>query len=179
MVDAEVLRLRKLRSAALLARTLAKILDSDCAEKQSVLARSATLCWTVARVASGHLRAHPYLSYQRGPSRLRELADGLIASVLGLNARRQKRRLSVYAQQLQTVTREVDDVRALTRSAELSDALGRIQIQMRRLANELELGALGEAGTARMPRAQAVALSTIGDSLEEFGGNSAWPYLAL
>ncbi len=49
---------------------------------------------------------------------------------------------SICAQQLQAVAREVDDVRALTWSPELSDALGRMQIQMRRLANELDLGAL-------------------------------------
>ncbi len=43
MIDAEVLRLRKLRNVALRARALAKILDSDSVdglEGQSVFARS-------------------------------------------------------------------------------------------------------------------------------------------
>ena len=78
MIDAEVSRLRKLRNVALRARALAKILDSD-SQEQSVFARSAVICWTIARVASGRLRAHPYLSYQQGPSRMRDVADGLVA----------------------------------------------------------------------------------------------------
>jgi hypothetical protein len=178
MIDAEILRLRKLRNVALRSRALAKILDSDSTQERSVFSRSAVICWTIARVASGRLRAHPYLSYQQGPSRLRDLADGLIASLLAMNARRQNRRLSIYAQQLQTVAREVDDVRALTWSPDLSDALGRMQIQMRRLANELDLGALGETGTAMLPR-KAVACAETSNSLQDISADNAWPYLAI
>jgi hypothetical protein len=179
MIDAEVLRLRKLRNVALRARALAKILDSDSAQEQSVLARSAAVCWTIARVASGRLKAHPYLSYQRGPSQLRELTDGLIASLIGLNARRQNRRLSVYAQQLQTVAREVDDARALTWSPDLSDALGRMQIQMRRLAHELAQGAHGESGVSLVARAKGAAAAETSNALEQIAVDSSWPYLAI
>jgi hypothetical protein len=179
MIDAEVLRLRKLRNVALRARALAKTLDSDSAEQQSIFARSAVICWTIARVASGRLRAHPYLSYQQGPSQLRELADGLIASLVAMNARRQNRTLRLYAQQLQTVAREVDDVRALTWSPDLSDALGRMQIQMRRLANELDQGAFGESGFAMMPRAKAVACAEANNSLNDMTVDNSWPYLAI
>ena len=175
MVDAEVLRLRKLRNAALRARAFAKNLDSDCAEGRSVFARSASICWTIARVASGRLKAHPYLSYQRGPSRLREMADGLLASLAAVNARRQNRCLSVYAQQLQAVAREVDDVRSLTWSADLSDALGRMQIQIRRLAHELDLGALGESGAAPKPQSNVEASNSLG----EMTADNSWPYLAI
>jgi hypothetical protein len=176
MIDAEVLRLRKLRNVALRARVLSKILDSDSAEGRSLFARGALICWTIARVASGRLRAHPYLSYQRGPSRLRELGDGLLASLLALNARRQNRCLSVYAQQLQIVAREVDDVRSLTWSPDLSDALGRMQTQMSRLANELDLGSLRETGAAPLT---AMACAETSDSLDEITADSSWPYLAI
>jgi hypothetical protein len=179
MIDAEVLRLRKLRSVALRSRALAKILDSNSTEGQSVFARSAVICWTIARIASGRLRAHPYLSYQQGPSKRRVLADGVIASLIALNARRQNRSLSVCAQQLQTVAREVDDVRALTWSPDLSDALGRMQIQMRRLAHEFDLGALSETGKTMLPRAKAVAGAAAVNSLDEITADSAWPYLAI
>ena len=179
MIDAEVLRLRKLRSVALRSRALAKILDSDSAQEQSVFARSAVICWTIARVASGRLRAHPYLSYQQGPGRLRDLADGLIGALVAMNARRRNRTLSVYAQQLQTVAREVDDVRAVTWSPDLSDALGRMQIRMRRLTNELDLGALGETGSAMVPRAKAVACAPANSALEAISADNAWPYLAI
>lgn len=179
MIDAEVMRLRKLRNVALRARALAKILDSDSAEGQTVFARSAVICWTIARIASGRLRAHPYLSYQQGPSPLRDLADGLAASLAALTARRQNRRVLVCAQQLQAVAREVDDVRALTWSAELSDALGRMQIHMRRLANELDLRSLDENGAAAMPCVKVMACAETIDSLEEMTAENAWPYLAI
>ena len=179
MIDAEVLRLRKLRSVALRARALAKILDSSSVAGQSIFARSAVICWTIARIASGRLRAHPYLNYQQGPSRLRDAADGLISAAVGMNARRQHRTLSVYAQQLQTVAREVDDVRALTWSPDLSDALGRMQIQLRRLAHELDLGALCESGSALTPRAKGVAGVQTSSPLVDMTGDGSWPYLAI
>ena len=179
MIDAEVLRLRKLRNVALRARALCKILDSDSTQEQSVFARSAVICWTIARVASGRLRAHPYLSYQQGRSGLRDAADGLVASLVAMNARRRNRTVNVYAQQLQTVMHEVDDVRALTWSPELSDALGRMQIQLRRLAHEFDLGVLAESGAAMLPRAKAVACAATGNSLQEITADNGWPYLAI
>lgn len=180
MIDAEVLRLRNLRNIALRARAVANSLSSD---SDSVLARSAVTCWTIARIATGRLRAHPYLSYQKGPGQLRELADRLLASFVALNARRENRRLSVFARQLQAVARGVDDVRALTWSPDLSDALGRMQIQIRRLANELESGALGEPLGERvatmMPRVQATVCTEAGDSLNDISVENNWPYLAI
>jgi hypothetical protein len=76
---------------------------------------------------------------------------------------------------LQIVAREVDDVRALTWSPELSDALGRVQIQMRRLANELDLGTLAETGTAMMSRVKAES----SNSLDQITVDNSWPYLAI
>jgi hypothetical protein len=182
MIDAEVLRLRKLRGLALRTRALAKILDTDCPasapQEQSIFARSAIICWTIARITSGRLRAHPYLSYQQGPSPLDDLADAVIASLVALNARRRNRRSSVYAQQLQSVARQLNDVRALTMSPELSDALGRMQIQMRRVTNELEGAALSETGVVLLPRVKAVAAADSGSALNEIGDTS-WPYLAI
>lgn len=176
MIDAEVLRLRKLRNVALRARALGNTLDFDSAQEPTVFARTALICWTIARIASGRLRAHPYMSYQRGPGRLRELADRLRAAFIAVSARRQNRGMSVYAQELRSVAREVDDVRALTWSADLSDALGRMQAQMSRLSNELELGALRETGG--MPVPQPAAFET-GDSCDEIAGDNSWPYLAI
>jgi hypothetical protein len=178
MNDAEVLRLRNLRNIALRARLLAHSLDSDAAG-HPVLARSAVVCWTIARIATGRLRAHPFLSYQKGPGALRQPADRLLASLVALNARRANRRLRVFALQLQAVARGVDDVRALTWSPDLSDALGRMQIQIRRLANELELGALGESGATIKPRVQATVCAETGDALNELSDENNWPYLAI
>jgi hypothetical protein len=178
MIDAEVLRLRKLRNVALRARALAITLDSGSAEGSSVFARSALVCWAIARLASGRLRAHPYVSFQSGPSRLRELLDGLLATLVASTARRRNRSLSVYAQHLQTVARELDDVRSLTWSTDLGDALGRMQSQMRRLNKELDIGALGETGAAMLPRA-VMAHPEASDSRGEIAVDGSWPYLAI
>ena len=181
MIDAEVLRLRDLRNMALRARALANSLDSGSLADDSVLARSAVTCWTIARIATGRLRAHPYLSYQKEPGQLRGLADRLIASIVALIARRRNRRLSVYAVQLQAVAREVNDVRALTWSPDLSDALGRMQTQIRRLAQELDLNGTVEVGTgaAFLPRVKAGACAEADDSLDDINVESNWPYLAI
>jgi hypothetical protein len=179
MIDAEVLRLRRLRDIALRTRALGNYLDSESAADHSVFARSAVACWTVARIATGRLRAHPYLSYQRGPGRLQSMADRLFASLLGLSARRSNRPLRVYGEQLQAVAREVDDVRALTWSPDLSDALGRMQIQIRRLAHEFELGAYTEAGGTTLPRVIAAARPEPGSSLDDLAVETSWPYLAI
>jgi hypothetical protein len=171
MIDGEVLRLRKLRNVALRARALASNFDLDCAEERSVFSRSALICWTIARVASGRLRGHPYAKYQSGTSWLRKHSDGVFAAVVGWSARRQNRCLSASSQQLLAVAREVDDVRSLTWSQELSDTLGRIQLQMRRLANELDLDALGEIGASSVPRVETPLDAEVSDS--------SWPYLAI
>ena len=117
------------------------------------------------------------MSYQRGPSRLRGVVDHVVASLLALSARRSNRSLSVYGEQLKAVAREVDDVRALTWSPDLSDALGRMQIQIRRLACEFDLGAQSEAGGS--PHLVAAARPDSGKSLDELAVETSWPYLAI
>src|SRR4029077_11578769 len=127
-----------------------------------VFAGSAVACWTVARIVTGRLRAHPYLSYQEDPSRLRGALDRLAASLLAPSARRGNRALGVYGAQLRAFAREVDDVRALTWSPDLSDALGRMQIQIRRLTRELEIRARVETGATELPRVAATGAETAG-----------------
>jgi hypothetical protein len=175
MIDAEVVRLRKLRDVAFRARALAKVLDSDPTIDNSVFARSAVICWRVARIATGRLRAHPYLSYQRGPSQRRALADRLIAEVVAFIARGRNRRLNVLAEQLQCVAREVNDVRALTWSQELSDALGRTQLQVHRLAAEFDIDVQSE----RRRVAPIARTDAKGAAPQDVEVENSWPYLAI
>jgi len=177
MIDAEVVRLRELRDVALRARALAKTLQSDSAIDGYVFAKSAVTCWTIARIATGRLRAHPYLRYQTGPSRIRELTDRALTTLAAFTARRQNRSLSKYARELQGVAREVADVRALTWSADLSDALGRAQLQLRRLAKELDAGARDESGALAGPRLTRAEAGR--GTLSDIGAENSWPYLAI
>jgi hypothetical protein len=169
MIDAEVLRLRKMRSVALRARALGKFLDLTPDAGDSVFARGSVLCWTIARIATGRLRAHPYLSYQRDHGQVAALADEAIAAALATAARRQDRELSVFANHLQAVAREVDDVRSVSWSPDLSDALGRMQIQMRGLLSELD---------SKLP-ARIAAIANNRRPLEEIAADDSWPYLAI
>jgi len=149
MIDAEVARLRRLRNTALRARAVAAALNSDSAgdsARDSTFSRSAATCWRIARVITGRLRAHPYLSYRREPSELRRLYDRVSAGLLGAIARYRGRTHQAFSEELRRVARELDDARALTWSPDLSDSLGRSQTQMRRLMMEVDEGARNEGG---------------------------------
>jgi hypothetical protein len=131
MIDAEVTRLRRLRSTALKVRALAEAMAAHSVRRDSVFSQGGRSCWRIARLMTGTLRAHPYLSYQRGPSGVRAVYDRASAGLLSGIAQYRGRSLQVFAVELQRVARELDDTRALTWSADLSDALGRSQIQIR------------------------------------------------
>jgi hypothetical protein len=175
MIDAEVVRLRRLRDTALRARALAAVLKTSDSRRDSVFSRSAVSCWQIARTITGRLRAHPDLSYQRGPSELRTLVDGIRASVLGSVTHDRKRSLAILADDVRGVARELDDARALTWSAELSDDFGRAQIQMRRLISDL--GGSRQGTGLRAARAPARGLAASAQDESAVGGN--WPYLAF
>jgi hypothetical protein len=178
MIDAEVLRLRKLRLMALRARAFAAVMSSAECRDDAVFSRSALTCWQVARVVTGHLRAHPYLSYQQGASPVRALFDQIDALLIGWTALHWRRRASVYTRQLELLARELDDARALTWSAQLSDELGRLQTAIRRSLQELEAGALSESGAT--PRSKAIGpLTSSAAVLRDADMANNWPYLAI
>jgi hypothetical protein len=164
MIDANVVRLRRLRDAALGARALARAMDPSGSDR--VLAQSALLCWSISKVVAGQLRAHPYLDYQKDQSAGRRDWDHLTASVEAAVARRLRRVHETLADDLQAVARELDRTRAVTRLQDLSDAFGRMQLRMRALMGDLEREA---HVNARMPQRDEPAPS----------GGGAFPYLSL
>jgi hypothetical protein len=175
MIDAEVLRLRRLRNTALRARAIAAALER---RRPSTLSASAAGCWRIARVITGRLRAHPNLSYHQGPSRLRGAYDRVSAYVLAAAARYRGRLLQTLSAELRRVARELDDARALTLSADLSETFGRSQTQIRNLIEKLDTGARGESGTCRETASrEAQADDTRADEAGSDAGN--WPYLAF
>jgi hypothetical protein len=183
MIDMEVVRLRRLRNAALRARAFAAVIDpgrtqdSGRAQRSSAVVRSALSCWAIARAATGVLKGHPYLSYQQGPSGLRAVYDHVSASLSGAIARARGRTLHAFSQELRRVARELDDTRALTRSTELSDSLGRAQVKIRRLLRELDVAVWVEAGSSGEIAALLNAPS--GLHQQDAIGGVDWPYLAL
>jgi hypothetical protein len=171
------MRLRRLRHRVLWARALAVAMNSDLPQRGSIHARGAVTCWRIACVVTGRLRAHPYMSYQRGPGALRAVHGMASAWAKAAVARRRGRTLQTYAQALQLAASELDDARALTWSGDLSDAFGRLQRQLRRLIDEVESGARQEAGAA-LPAARAAGRSAMSrHDAGSLAGN--WPYLAF
>jgi hypothetical protein len=178
MIDTEVVRLRQLRATALKARALAAAMNSSSPRGGAMFSRSGVSCWRIARVVTGRLRAHPYLSYQRDASSARAMFDRLIAYLLAGISQRRGQSLRTFLVELKRVAREVDNARALTWSADLSDNLGRSQTEIRRLIKEVEAGARKESG-APIEAGYGVdtRVKAIGDEPGSVAGN--WPYLAF
>jgi len=178
MIDAEVTRLRRLRNTVLRARAMARVLDSHSGRLNSVFSRSRIDCWRIARVITGKLRAHPYLAYQQGPGDLRTIYNHIAAKLLGGIARRRSRPCRTMAAEMERVSRELDDVRALTWCSELSDTLGRSQIHIRRRVAELDAAARQEGGSSYQPARMDTPVMADGrdDSSRATG---QWPYLAI
>jgi hypothetical protein len=176
MIDTEVGRLRRLRNTALRTRAMAAALDSDPARRDSVFSRAAVSCWQIARVITGKLRAHPYLSYQRGPSEMRGVYDGFRAGVLRHIARTRDRSLQIISGDLQRVAHELDDMRALIWSADFGDTIGRSQQRIRRLIEELGAGG-NEAELGHSEPWLEARTVTVRGGVD--GGVDHWPYLAF
>src|ERR1700761_8170204 len=74
IMNDEVIRLRQLRKTALKLRALAMSLETD-RHSRSLYQRASVLTWRIARIATGKLRSHPYLSYQKDQGLLESGAD--------------------------------------------------------------------------------------------------------
>jgi hypothetical protein len=182
MVDGEVIRLRQLREGALKARALAMAMDTGELSLNTALARSAHSCWRIAKVVTGALRGHPNLSCQKDYSPVRAAYDRLNARFMAMLARRQGTSARAFCEALWGVARELDDARALTLSAELSDTLGRAQLQMRQLLREFEAATLLEANAHRLttapPKSRTAARPSASRDQPD-AKPATWPYLAL
>jgi hypothetical protein len=157
IMNNEVTRLRRLRQSALKVRALATVLDVG-KSADGIYERGALLGWRIARIATGRLRSHPYQSYQRDPGFFESGADRLGAILVGTMAGLRGHGAQTYLRELRAAARELDDTRALTLSADLSDALGRAQVSMRTLIEDVQGEALLESGLesdARVERLDA------------------------
>jgi chemotaxis protein histidine kinase CheA len=175
MSDAEVIRLRRLRDAALRARAIASALNSHPERRSARLSEYTLGCWRIARATTGRLRNHPYLSYQQGPSGLRVAYERMSARLRSGVARYRGRRLQLLSVELQRLMRELDDTRALTRCTDLSDTLGRLQGPIRKLEKELNAGVPNESRSHRDPLHTGVGSRA--DNADNLAEN--WPYLAF
>lgn len=178
MIDPEVARLRRLRDVALRSRAIAGMLSvRGSSPIDPLLMRAACACWRVVRAASGRLVAHPYVGYQRGPSLASVLKHALRARLIALTHRRRSSAVGRCQQELRVLGRMLDDVRAVTLTPHLSDALGRSQWEIVGLLNELERESLSGAAEPR-PAALVARVEPSRTEIPDALG-SDWPYLAF
>jgi hypothetical protein len=136
-MDDEVQRLRKLRLAALQLRALARVCGAAGKGRDEWLhRRTSAAAWRVARCVTGQLNAHPYHPYRRPPTPAECALLSVAAHWAALRCRSPARVERAVSSQIRILKRLVDDNRAVTRCAELSDALGRAQVQIGSLAAE-------------------------------------------
>jgi hypothetical protein len=189
----EVVRLRNMRNKALRMRALASTLGACEGDRSSVFSRGAAIGWRISRVITGTLRGHPFAPYQRGPSVGRRMFDQVGVRLEAAVARRNRRSWELFAEELRGVYRELNDARAVTRSAELSDSFGRFLLQMRRLQQEMDIdlrhaGAAQQQSAVRLDGTMRVG-GPIGIAgamrrkdrvdLDDSAASGSWPYLAF
>jgi hypothetical protein len=176
MIDAEVERLRALRGSALRVRAVARALGENGATLNDPLLKTgAGAAWRIARAVSGRLRAHPYAPFQRDATFAILLRNSVVAKVSALTSADRRHAFEAFDWQLRSLSRELDDARALTRTAELSDIFGRSQSEVRWLLGAVRCAKRGAPCAATPVPALAPAASNTAAA----SSGRDWPYLAL
>lgn len=148
-----------------------------------LLERGACASWRIVRVVSGKLIEHPYLRYQQGPGTGSLLGNRLTAEWVALTCKDRSAGLRAYAAELQSLSRQLDDARALTWSTDFSDALGRSRSEIKTLLDTLAAEAQDVQLETRVPVRSARAEGTprtdrlVGGLAQRLEGD--WPYLAF
>ena len=182
MIDPEVARLRRLRDGALRVRQIARRLGAArWGINDPLLTRGACASWRIARVVSGKLIEHPYLRYQQGAGVGSLLGNRLSAEWIAVTRKDRSQGLKALAFELQSLSRQLDDARALTWSTDFSDTLGRSQGEIKNLLQAVaaETGGMPLEPRLRPARAEGAPRtdSLVGGLAEGLEGD--WPYLAF
>lgn len=179
MGDMEVARLRRLRGSALRVRSIARALGSArWASNDTLMSRGSCSSWRLAKIVTGHLRAHPYVRYQKDAGLGCRVCNRLLAGFLAVSSRNRTRALMEYESQLRRLLRQLDDARALTWTPHLSDGFGRSQLEIKSLLTALAHETNGVLEPTRAPKRGP---SITGSRADDFGApiQGDWPYLAF
>ena len=139
MMDDEVCRLRRLQSSAMrvIAIDAALIVDAS-PSGDGMLPAAGAAARRVARIVRESLQRHPNLRYRRGASRWERWSNRVAALRVRLFQSRTGGPQRIVLEALTRMSRQVNDVRALTWSQDLSDRLARIQVELRSVTTALE-----------------------------------------
>jgi hypothetical protein len=155
MMDDEVWRLRRLQSSALrvIAIDEALVVDEG-GSRAKVMPLPGVVARRVARIVRECLQRHPNLRFRRGAGRWERGNNALAALHAKFLQSRKGGAQRIMLEALARMSRQVDDVRALTWSQDLSDRLARIQVELRAVSISLRvlaetLDAASKAGLTR------------------------------
>jgi hypothetical protein len=182
MIDPEVARLRRLRDEALRVRQIARRLGAArWGINDPLLNRGACASWRLARVVTGKLIEHPYLRYQQGAGLGSLLGNRLAAEWIAVTRKDRAQGLKTLAFELQSLSRQLEDARALTWSTDFSDTLGRARSEIDGLLQGLAAESQGVMLEPRLRPARAEGVprtdSLVGGLAQRLEGD--WPYLAF
>ena len=170
-MDEEVDRLRNLRRRALQLRALGLVFTATPSADGTPV-RASLLAWRIAKIITGHLRAHPNQSVRREPGILETSLRWFGVHMAAFRWRSEQGRERRLLAELEAVKRTLEDVRSLTRSATLSDSLGRAQVHAAVLLRDWQRTNSRES--SRMQRADEARQTARGlDAIAES------PYLGL
>jgi hypothetical protein len=181
MIDTEVERLQRLRASALRLRAVARALaQTKGMAHDPLLHQGACAAWRVARMVSGRLRAHPFAKFQRDAGFGTLLGNAVAARFAALGASSRLQAIKAFETQLKSVSRQLNDARALAWSADLSDALGRSQLEIRSLAAAAEFALFDACDSyAQHAGARPLTVRSVPRLRSPSPAGSDWPYLAL
>jgi hypothetical protein len=178
MNDAEVVRLRRLRGCALRSRAIARAMAANPqTSNDPLLIGGVGSSWRIARAVSGKLKAHPNVRRQADVGFASRWHHGVLAALQLFKGGTRSQVLREYLVLMRQLSRQLDDARSLTLSADLSDTFGRAQTEI----NALMLGLARETCGARpimCPRGRACSIGkhAVGPLAAPFEGE--WPYLS-
>jgi hypothetical protein len=159
---------------------VARSLAGAATTKHLLLTRGGCAAWRVARAVTGRLRAQPSARWQKDAGILVVTVNALIAAIAALGTRRDSV-LKRFAGELKLLARELDDARALTWVADLSDSFGRSQVEVRSLLSALADEARGRLCDGAAARDAPPVMTPVGSDAPHFGPAAAadWPYLGF
>ena len=178
MNDAEVVRLRRLRECALRSRAIARAMATNPQTKNDpLLIGGVGASWRIARAVSGKLKSHPNVRRQADLGFARRWHHGILAALQLLKGGERSQVLRECFVLMRQLSRQLDDARSLTLSADLSDTFCRAQTEINALILGLARQA-GDAGPLLCPRGRACSIGkyAVRPLAAPFEGE--WPYLS-
>lgn len=178
MNELEVVRLRRLRESALRSRAIASGMATyRHAHNEPLLLHGAGACWRIVRAVSGQLRAHPDVRYQADVGIAARWRHRALAALQIFGGSTPSAVHSEYLILMRQLLRQLDDARILTRSADLSDTLGRARSEINDVVDRLMHKTSG-AVRAPCPRGRECLIIKLAPGLRAPPFEGEWPYLS-